>query len=302
MTTLRPERSGWGVTASLVLLVGGEVSDATAQGSRGSWMQPADPVPIAENLFYVGSEGLAAFLFTSSEGHILIDAPFEENVPGILENIRTLGFDIEDVRILLHSHAHVDHVGGLAAVQEATGAELLINEADAAFVEAGSNFGLPAEAPGYRPADVARSVSHLETIQLGDISLTAHLTPGHTPGCTTWSGTVRIGGRAFEFVIVCSLTVLRNYRIVGPDATYPGHGEDYCRSLAHLRKLEADVFLAPHAAWFDLWTKQAARQNGETFAFVDPDGFRSYLDDAAERIDRALAAQGHTGGCETLIN
>lgn len=290
---------------ALALLVSvlpvGSAAFAAAQEFPESWTRPADAVRIADNLFYVGSQGLGAFLLTSSEGHILVDAPFEENVPGILDNIRSLGFDPGDVRILLHSHAHMDHVGGLAAMQEATGAELLINQADAVFVEAGQNFGLPDDVPGYRPARVARSVEHREVVRLGEISLTAHLTPGHTPGCTTWTGTASIEGDPFDFAILCSLTVLEDYRIVGPDATYPGQGEDFCRSLSHLRTLDTDLFLAPHAAWFGLWEKHAAREEGNALAFVDPERYRTYLDVAEVRLERALADQGHEGGCDALL-
>ncbi len=284
----------------LLLLTGGAVSGAAAQGDRSGWTRPADPVTIGANLYYVGSEGLAAFLLTSADGHILIDAPFEENVPGILDNIRALGFDPRDVRILLHSHAHIDHVGGFAALQEATGAELRVHAADAVFVEAGINFGVPDGAPRYRPASVARGVEHLETIRLGDLALTAHHTPGHTPGCTTWSGAVRIDGEPFTFVIVCSLTVLRSYRIVGPGASVPGQGADFCRSLAYLRTLQPDVFLAPHAAWFRLWEKNTARKDGNARAFVDSEGYRAYLAGAEAQIEGVLTAQGHNGGCATL--
>lgn len=289
----------WGIALALAGAVGG-FGGVEAQGLPSSWTTPAAPVQIADDLYYVGTRGLAAFLFTSDEGHVLIDAPLAENAGLLLDNVRTLGFDPSEIRILLHSHAHFDHVGGFAAILEATGADLVVHEADAAFIERGTNFGLEDVAPDYAPADVARSVEHLETVRLGDLALTAHVTPGHTPGCTSWSGTVHLAGEPFEFVSVCSLTVLSQYTIVGPDATYPGHGADYCRSLAHLRSLAPDIFLAPHAGWFGMWDKKRAFDGGDARAFVDPESYRAYLDGAEAGLERALEEQGHVGGCATL--
>jgi metallo-beta-lactamase class B len=117
------------------------------------WTEPRTPVRIADQLYYVGTAGLASYLFTSDEGHILIDAPLQANVPLILENIRSLGFDPADIRIQLASHAHFDHVGGLADMREATGAELVLTEADAAFVRSGRDFGLEGVTAGYPPRD-----------------------------------------------------------------------------------------------------------------------------------------------------
>src|SRR5690606_5817650 len=148
------------------------------------------PFRIADGLYYVGTAGLSAFLLTSDEGHILIDAPLQENVPLILANIRELGFDPAHVRAQVASHAHCDHVGGMAEMLAATGADLILSAADARFVREGRDFGL--NTGGYPGATPARIVDHLSTVRVGDVEITAHLTPGHTPGCTTWGGTVEI--------------------------------------------------------------------------------------------------------------
>lgn len=263
-----------------------------------SWTEPIEPFRIADNLYYVGTAGLSAFLLTSDEGHILIDAPLQENVRRVIDNIRRLGFSPEDVRMQLVSHAHFDHVGGVADMLEATGAALVVSEADAPFLRRGRDFGL--DASGYPPAAPARTIRHLEAVRVGDAELTAHVTPGHTPGCTSWSGSVEIEGARLTFLSVCSLSVLPMYRLVGDAPTYAGQARDYCRSVAHLRTLNPDIFLGAHPTWFGLEEKLAAFRTGNARAFVERERYRTYLDRAEQSIERALAAQGHEGGCASL--
>lgn len=272
---------------------------AAAQQFPASWTEPVEPVQIADNLYYVGTAALAAFLVTSDDGHILLDVTLDENVPLIVENIRRVGFDPADIRVLVASHAHSDHVGGLARMLEITGAELALSRADSALVGGGINFGV--DLAPYTPATATRTLSHLDEIRVGNIRLVAHLTPGHTPGCTSWSGAVTIDGEALEFVSLCSLSVLRSYQLLGPDETYPGQAQDYCRSAAHLAGLSPDVFLASHAAWFRMASKAEARRAGNTRAFVDPGGYQSFVERAAGLIDEALAAREHEGGCASLL-
>jgi len=290
----KPSRCGL-LLAGLVAL--GPATNAAAQSD---WTEPREPFQIAERLYYVGTAGLAAYLFTSDEGHILIDAPLDENVERVLASIRTLGFDPADVRLLLASHAHFDHVGGMARIKAATGAELVLSEADAAYVAQGRDFGL-AGLSGYPPAPVDRTIGHLGTVRLGPWTLTAHLTPGHTAGCTTWAGEIVIEGQARRFVSVCSLTVLGSYTLVGPDATYAGQGRDYCMSVAHLRTLDPEVFLGPHGSFFGLDEKLAARRAGNATAFVERGRYGRYLDNALRSIERTLTEQGHSGGCAALL-
>jgi len=134
-------------------------------------------------------------------------------------------------------------------------------------------------------------------VTLGPWRLTAHVTPGHTAGCTSWSGDVVIEGRSYGFVSVCSLSVLGSYRLVGSEPTYPGQGRDYCRSVAHLRTLDPEVFLAPHGSFYGLDEKLAARRAGDALAFVEKERYARYLDNAQGSIERTLSEQGHTGGC-----
>ena len=303
--------------SSLMLLL--TVSTATTvacQSADTTWTDPFEPVRIADNLYYVGTAGLSAFLLTSAAGHIRIDAPMQENVPLILENIRSVGFDPHDVRVHLATHAHYDHVGGFSDMLQVTGGDLVISERDASFVEAGADFGFDDEAAanfglyvdgypsavvtrafarlmaGYPPAEVTRTIAHLEEVRVGDLALTAHVTPGHTPGCTSWSGSVRIGDERLQFVLVCSLTVLSMYRLAGDEPTYEGQASDFCRSLAYLRTLEPDIFLSNHAQGFNLRKKSDALRAGDPRAFVDDTNYHRFLDGAEIAIEKALKDQG----------
>ena len=164
----------------------------------------------------MGSADLSSYLFTSDAGHILIDAPLEENVDLVLRNVEKLGFKPRDIEILLASHGHFDHTGGMATMLERTGAQLLLSPEDAKLVGAGGrgDFFLGDRA-AYQPARAARMLKHLEKVRVGDRELTAHFTPGHTKGCTSWSGTAKIAGRDQSFVSICSLSVLPGYVLAG---------------------------------------------------------------------------------------
>lgn len=267
------------------------------------WTTPIEPFRIADGLHHVGSAELTAFLLTGEEGHVLIDAPMQENVELVLDNIRQLGFDPGDVQIQLASHGHFDHTGGIASLLAETGAELVLSGPAATLVgDGGRNDFFLGDAVPYAPARADRTLGHLDTVTLGSVELTAHLTPGHTRGCTSWSGEVTIAGEELSFVSICSLTVLPGYRLVGEGASYPGIAEDFCRSVEHLRSLEPDIFLASHASFMHLRDKREALAAGDARAFVDPEGYRRYLDRAAERIEGTLEEQGHVGGCETLLD
>jgi metallo-beta-lactamase class B len=267
-----------------------------------SWTQPIEPFQIAGPLYYVGTADLTSFLFTTPQGHVLIDVPLEENAPLVLGNIRKLGFDPKDVKIQLASHAHFDHVGGVAAALEATGAQLVLSEHDAHLLAAGGkgdfHFG---DGAGYPAAQAARSFGDGEQIVLGGVTLTGHLTPGHTRGCTTWSATIEAEGESLEVVSVCSLSVLSGYRLAGENPSYPGIARDYCTSVAKLRSLEPDVFLGSHGSFFGLLEKAEKRRAGERRAFVDPDRYRRWVESAAERIEATLREQGVAGGCSEVL-
>lgn len=252
---------------------------------------PDTPFRIAGNLYYVGSTGVTSFLLTGPEGHILIDGGYPETAPLIIASMAKLGFDIADVKVLLNSHAHFDHAGGLRALQEASGAALWVSEGDAYIMAAGGagdrSFG-PLRFLGLGRFDAPR-VDHRfadgDTIRLGPIALTAHVTAGHTPGCTSWAFPVQDGERELLAVSICSLTLLP---FMSFDATesYPGIRADFERSFRTLRALEADIFLASHGSFFELHRKRTARGTATDSAgpFIDREGYRAFIDRAEARF------------------
>ena len=268
------------------------------QAIRRNRSIPDEPFRIAGNLYYVGSTGITSFLLTGPEGHVLIDGGYPETAPLIMGSIAKLGFDIADVRILLNTHAHSDHAGGLRELQEASGAALWVSEGDAkAIAEGGHAIGpfryleflgfgkFPTPRIDHRFADG-------DTIRLGPIELTAHVTAGHTPGCTSWSFPVQDGDRTLLAVDVCSLTLLPFTSLVEPEA-YPGIRADFEQSFATLRGLPADIFLASHSSWFHLEQKSRERATAEepVEPFIDRAGYLSYIDRSEARFRKTLADQ-----------
>jgi metallo-beta-lactamase class B len=258
-----------------------------------------EPFRIAGNLYYVGTSDVTAFLLAGPEGHVLIDGGDADTAHRIQASIGKLGFSIADVRVLLNSHGHFDHAGGLAALQRASGAALWISEGDADVVAAGGA-GDPtlARLAEGRVRYPAPRVDHRfrdgATIRLGPLALTAHVTAGHTRGCTSWSFPVVDGGRALRAVSVCSLSLLPGVSLVEPE-TYPGIRADFERSFVTLRALPADLFLGAHAGFFDLDRKlrERSRAGADPVApFLDRDGYLRYLDEAESRFRRLLAEQG----------
>jgi metallo-beta-lactamase class B len=259
---------------------------------------PDEPFHIGGNLYYVGHTGVTAFLLTGPEGHVLIDGGYPENAPLIIESISKLGFDIADVGVLLNSHPHSDHAGGLRALQEASGAQLWVSERDADVMSAGGR-GDRALGPlrflwyvgGLRfPAPrVDHRFEDGDTIRLGPIELTAHVTAGHTRGCTSWSFPIYEGDRELLAVSICSLKLFP-FVSLGPEA-YPGIKADFEGSFSTLRSLPADIFLASHSNWFGLSRKrsQQADAEGPADPFIDRAGYLSFIDRAEETFRERLS-------------
>jgi metallo-beta-lactamase class B len=269
----------------------------------GANMPHADPFRIAGNLYYVGTIDETAFLLTGPDGHVLIDGGNQLTAPRIVQSIATLGFDIADVRVLLATHAHSGHVGGLAALQEASGAELWVSEGDSDVLAAGGAGDLTTRWLPLQVLDLLRlsrypapRVDHRfrdgTTIRVGPLELTAHVTAGHTPGCTTWSFPVRDGDRELRAVNICSLTVLPWISFVEPES-YPGVRTDFERSFRTLRSLPVDIFLGSHASFFGMAAKIRARRDADDPAepFIDPAGYHAYIDRAEETLRSVLAEQ-----------
>jgi len=265
---------------------------SAAAGVQQDDNKPAAPFRIAGNLYYVGSSGISSYLIATPAGHVVIDAGYESTVPIIEANIRTLGMKVEDVRILLNTQAHYDHAAGFAALKKDSGAQLMVSGPDADVIERGGlrDFSFGDTYP-FPPATVDRRLKDGDTVTLGKLTLHAHVTPGHTRGCTTWSFEVTENGRALQVVEMCGLTVLDSTRLTG-NALYPEIVSDYERTFTALRKLPVDIFIGAHPVYYDGDAKAAklkANPSGPN-PFIDPDGYRRYIDNA-ERIFRERLAK-----------
>ncbi len=262
---------------------------------------PVGPFQIAGNLYYVGTTDVTSFLITGDKGHILIDGAYPESAPMIIESVSELGFDISDVKILLNSHAHLDHAGGLAELKEASGAELWVSNADADVIEAGGkgdhSFGplrfLQFLGIGRFPsAKVDKRFEDGAVVRLGSIELTAHLTPGHTPGCTSWAIPIRDGQRELLAVSIGSLTIMPFASLVEPE-TYRGISQDYLNSFDKLRSIPADIFLASHSSWFNLNSKLSKSKNSDdpVQPFIDREGYMKFIEREEEDFLYELSKQ-----------
>lgn len=242
-------------------------------------LQPFPPFKIAGNLYYVGSHGLASYLIATPEGHILINSDLEASVPLLRESVEQLGFRFSDVKILLISHAHFDHDAGSAAVVRMTGAKYMVMDDDVAVVESGGKadffYGTRPE-DLYPPAKVDRVLHDGDTVTLGGATLVAHLTPGHTKGCTTWTMTVEEGRKRYNVVIVGSPNVNPGYKLVG-NAAYPHIADDYARGFRVLKSLPCDIFLGAHGSYFNLEEKYSRVKTSGVAAFVDAQGYKQYV-------------------------
>ena len=279
------------VAAAMVLCVSAAPARAAPHDN-----DPVAPFKIGEGLYYVGASDITAFLITTKAGMILIDGGYETTAPQILANIKTLGFDPRQVRILLNTHAHLDHAGGLAALKRATGATLYASRLDGALMARGGkgDFGL-GDQFAYPPVTPDRTLFDGQRVSLGGVTLTAHLTPGHTRGCTTWTFPVTVAGRTRQALLLCSNSVLSMYRLTGARESYPGIAADYERSYATWRSLPCEVFLGSHGLFFGLTAKRAALAAGKADAFVDPAGCKAWFDRGYADFRATLARQQAQG-------
>jgi metallo-beta-lactamase class B len=253
---------------------------------------PVAPFRISDNIYYVGASDVTSFLIVTDAGLIVTDGGFAETAPQILANIKTLGFDPKNVKILLNSHAHFDHDGGLAALKQATGARFLASRGDAPVLESGGKSDFSNIGPQHRIAPIKPDgyLTDGEKLTLGNATLTIHLTPGHTRGCTSWSMTTHIAGKPEQVLFICSLSILPEYSLV-KQPSYPGIANDYAHSIALLRSLPCDIMLGAHGSFFHLKEKRAALA-GNPAAFVDPAGCKAYLDGAEAAYKAELAKEG----------
>lgn len=258
----------WGVRVVAILFAGMIAAPVWAE-EPPEWSAPVKPFRIVDNVYYVGSEGLAAYLIVSAQGAILLDATVAANAGQIERNIESVGVPLRDVRLLISNHAHADHVGAMAALKRDTGARFVASAGDRWALESGrnqgdNNYGIQP----FDPIKVDEEVVDGQKLQLGDVELTAHLTPGHTRGCTSWSMTVNDRGTPRELLFLCSISVAGN-TLVG-NRSYPGIAEDFQTSFAKLAQMQADIVLSSHPEAADVLDREARRAAGDDDAFVDP--------------------------------
>ena len=239
--------------------------------SQNGWDDPFPAHQVMDNLYFVGTGGLGTFLITTPEGHILINTDFERTIPLIEQSVEAMGFHLDDVEIILGSHAHGDHQAADLFLKDAIGAQVMILEEDLAGWQRmmGGKGDLP-----------DRILHDGDEVTLGGTTLVAHRTPGHTRGCTSWGMELEEGGETYQALIVCSFGVNPNYRLVD-NLNYPDIAADYRSTFAKARAMPVDVFVASHGSFYDLPTKYDAlqrRRRGDPNPFVDRAGFLEYVD------------------------
>jgi metallo-beta-lactamase class B len=269
--------------------------------SCDAWNAPREPFRLFGNSYFVGMQGLSAVLIASDQGLILLDGGLTQSAPLIDANIRKLGFRTEAVKLIVNSHAHFDHAGGIAALQRVSGATVAASPSGAFAIEHG---GPPADDPQYAFGHEAndfprvkrvRVVKDGETLRVGDLAITARLTPGHTPGSTTWTWRSCEGARCLDLVYADSLNSISapGFRFTG-DAKHPSREESFRASIAKVAALPCDIIVAVHPALADLEGKlkrRAEKPEAGSEPFVDPEGCRTYAAGARERLDQRLAEE-----------
>jgi metallo-beta-lactamase class B len=249
-----------------------------AQAQQVDWNKPFPAHKVIGNVYFVGTDALGSFLITTPEGHILINSDFESTVPIIRASVEKLGFKFSDIKILLGSHAHGDHMDADALVKEYTGAKVMAMEQDVP--------ALKKMMPGGKPHPIDRVLKDGDEVKLGGTTLVAHLTAGHTKGCTTWTLKTREGDKTYDVVILGSIGVNPGYILVN-NKDYPQIADDYVRSFKVLRALPCDVFLGSHGSFYNLPEKYAKLDKGGPNPFIDPQGYQDHLD----RQEKAFLAK-----------
>jgi metallo-beta-lactamase class B len=263
------------------------------------WNAPQEPFRVFGNTYYVGVAGLSAVLVASDKGLILLDGGLPQSAPLIDANIRKLGFRTEDVRLIVNSHAHYDHCGGIAAIQRASGATVAASASGARAIERGEppaddpQYGFGAEANRFPPVKRVKVVADGETLRVGKLAVTAHLTPGHTPGSTTWTWRSCEGSRCLDVVYADSLNAISapGFRFTG-DASHPNIADTFRRSISTIGSLPCDVLLAVHPNFAGMEDKlKRRREQPGSEPFVDPTACRAYAADAGKRLDERITEE-----------
>jgi len=261
------------------------------------WTEPFQPHRIIGNVYYVGSKDLAAFLITTPQGHILINSNLATSPQQIRKSVEQLGFRFTDIKILLISHGHIDHCAGSALIKQLTGAKYMVMDADVPAIEDGGKSDFQygnSKDMLFPPTKVDRILRDGDEVKLGDIVMVAHLTAGHTKGCTTWTLKVKDGGKLYNVVIVGSPNVNPGYKLVN-NAKYPQIAQDYERTFRTLNPLPCDVFLGAHGSYYGMMEKFARINSGSANPFIDPAGYKNYIADREQAFKAELKKQQTKG-------
>jgi acetyl esterase/lipase len=263
---------------------------AAAGQGPADWHEPFPAHKVIGNVYYVGSKDLATYLITTPEGHILINSGFDRTVPLIQRSVESLGFKMTDVKILLASHAHSDHVAGHAWLQRLTGAKVFVMRGDDQVIASGGKGQYLYTTDRWDPCKVERVLKDRDEVKLGGVTLIARLTPGHTRGCTTWTWKVEDGGKAYDVVVIGSPNVNPGFRLVG-NKDYPEIAEDFARTFEVLKSLPCDVFLGAHGSYYGMVERHGLLKKAKANPFVNPHGYKEYVALKERAFRKTLAAQ-----------
>jgi metallo-beta-lactamase class B len=253
-----------------------------------------EPYPahrVIDNVYYVGSKDLACYLITTPEGHFLINTGFDETVPLIRAGVESLGFEPTDIKIILGSHAHSDHMAGHARAQALTGAAVYVMRGDDGVIASGGEGQYFYPDSRWTSCPVDRVLEDGDEITLGGVTLTARRTAGHTRGCTTWTWRVQEGERDLDVVVVGSPNVNPGYQLVD-NADYPEIADDFAKTFEVLNGLPCDVFLGAHGGYYGMLAKHAQAEAGsDDNPFIDPAGYKAYIADREQAFRKTLEEQ-----------
>ncbi len=244
---------------------------------RGEPSQPVEPYKVIGNIYYVGAVNISSHIIVTPEGLILLDTGTQEMLPGIRSNLGKLGYTLQDVKIILSSHAHWDHVEGHAAIKELSGAKVMAVGEDAEAIASGID-NSAAGASGWNPTEVDRVLKDGDKVTLGGVTMQAHLTPGHTKGCTAWTTTVEEDGESYSVLFVGGTGINSGVELLN-NKRHPSIVEDYARTFSALGSLKVDVFLAQHPSMYGMAEKMERLKAGATpNPFIDPEGYQRFLE------------------------
>ena len=254
---------------------------------RGRPSEPVEPYQVIGNIYYVGAVGISSHIIVTPEGLILLDTGTQQMLPGIRTNLEKLGYTFNDVKIILSSHAHWDHVEGHAAIKELSGAKVMAMGEDAAAISSGLD-NSAAGAQGWNPVEVDRILRDQDTVTLGGVTMQAHLTPGHTKGTTTWMTMVEENGKSYRVVFVGGTGINRGVKLLS-NTRHPGIIEDYALTFRVLKELDGEVFLAQHPSMYGMDEKlERLKAGAAENPFIDPEGYQRFVEEEEGRYLKQL--------------